>query len=165
MNRINSYGRTIVIGLGNPILGDDGIGWRIIEAAQDSVKDFDESFDFNCLAVGGFRLMEHMIGYNKAIIVDAIYTGKHSVGSILCFPYIDGFEPQCKHVGSIHDVSLSVAIQVGRSLGAAMPGQIIILAIEIRPENTFRQELSEPVANAFPIAVTKLQELLQGDQL
>ena len=30
--------KTIVIGLGNPILGDDGIGWRVVEQVQKEIK-------------------------------------------------------------------------------------------------------------------------------
>ena len=27
--------RTIVVGLGNPVLGDDGVGWRVADAVED----------------------------------------------------------------------------------------------------------------------------------
>ncbi|MBI5713137.1 MAG: hydrogenase maturation protease [Chloroflexi bacterium] len=64
--------KTVVIGLGNPILGDDGVGWRVVEAVQEQIND--SSVDVDCAAVGGITLMEHLIGYDRAILIDAVIT-------------------------------------------------------------------------------------------
>lgn len=41
--------KTLVIGLGNPILGDDGVGWRVVEAVQEQISDSD--VDVDCAAM------------------------------------------------------------------------------------------------------------------
>ena len=58
--------RTIVVGLGNPILGDDGVGWRVAQAVQALAPEA----DVECQALGGLSLMERLVGYQRAIIVD-----------------------------------------------------------------------------------------------
>lgn len=154
---------TIVIGLGNPILGDDGVGWRIAEALLNRLSG-SPAVEVDCLAAGGLSLMERIIGYNKAILVDAIFTGQEPVGTIHCFPLENGPEPSGAHLASIHDVTLPIAIQVGRTLGVSLPEQITILAVETQPSYDFSRELSPVVAEAVPGAVAKLLELLQGDK-
>jgi hydrogenase maturation protease len=58
--------KTIVIGLGNPILGDDGVGWQIAQQVEQQ-SDFPPDVEVDCLALGGISLMERLIGYQKAI--------------------------------------------------------------------------------------------------
>ena len=67
--RIAEPGDTLVVGLGNPILGDDGVGWRVIDELDELEHD-DASLQQAC--VGGVSLMELLVGYRRAIIVDAI---------------------------------------------------------------------------------------------
>ena len=67
--------RTILIGLGNPILTDDGVG---VKVAYEIERRLGENVPANLTiteaSVGGLRLMELMEGYDRAIIVDAIQT-------------------------------------------------------------------------------------------
>ena len=67
--RFAEPGDTLVVGLGNPILGDDGVGWRVIDEL-DGMDHGDASLQQAC--VGGVSLMEIMVGYRRAIIVDAV---------------------------------------------------------------------------------------------
>ena len=62
--------KTMVIGLGNPILGDDGVGWKVAEEVRKQLP-CDMSVNVDCLSVGGISLMEHLIGYDRAILIDA----------------------------------------------------------------------------------------------
>ena len=78
-----STASTLIIGLGNPILGDDGAGWRVAQEVRSRLGGLhSEQVDIECLSVGGLGLMEHMIGYRRAIIVDAITTGEGSEGDL-----------------------------------------------------------------------------------
>ena len=66
--------KTLVLGLGNPIVTDDAVGLRVAQALKPLLThcpDIDISEDH----WGGLRLMERMVGYNRAIIIDAICTG------------------------------------------------------------------------------------------
>ena len=69
--------KIIVVGLGNPILGDDGVGWKVAEEFANIDPFKSRSIDVDYLSVGGLTLMEHMVGYQHAILIDAIQTGKH----------------------------------------------------------------------------------------
>jgi len=166
---------TLVVGLGNPILGDDGAGWRIAEAvacrlpiqsgcvteAGQSYSPEDQSVSVECLGVGGLSLMEHMIGYDRAILVDTILTGKHATGTVYCFPLHELPDLKTGHLSSTHDTTLQNALQVGQSMGAVLPDEITIVAVEARCVYDFSDELTPPVATAVPIAVKMIMELLK----
>ncbi len=61
---------TLVVGLGNPILSDDGVGWRVAERVREAVDDAE--VDVLCLSLGGLSLVEHLAGYRRAIIVEPL---------------------------------------------------------------------------------------------
>jgi hydrogenase maturation protease len=157
--------KTIVIGLGNPILGDDGIGWRVVEQVTEEMEagpqnGNSETIETECLAVGGLTLMEHLIGYERAILVDAITTGKVPDGTVRSFPIEALPNLAIGHFSSAHDTTLQNAIDMGRRMGAQLPEEIEIVAIEAQQIYDFSEELSAPVSNALPKAVKTVKELL-----
>jgi hydrogenase maturation protease len=143
--------KTIIIGLGNPILGDDGVGWKVVEYVQkDSNLPISVVVDF--LALGGISLMERLIGYDRAILVDVIVTGKNPIGSVLRLEIDDLPVRAGGHLASAHDTSLQNALQMGRALGAKLPERITIVAVESQSVYDFSEELSAQVAAAVPEA-------------
>ncbi|HMZ07522.1 MAG TPA: hydrogenase maturation protease, partial [Anaerolineales bacterium] len=63
--------KTLIVGLGNPILGDDGVGWKVVEEIKKQTPSSQGDVDVICLSLGGLALMEHLIGYQRAILVDS----------------------------------------------------------------------------------------------
>lgn len=150
--------RVLILGLGNPLLGDDGVGWRVAEQVRENLlaREFNSyankvEVDFH--AGGGLSLMERLIGYDRAIIVDAIHTGRKPQGSVDCFRLEDLPSYAMSHLASAHETTLQTALQVGRTLDAVLPSEISIVAIESQNVYDFSEELSPAVANAVPVAV------------
>ena len=154
--------KTLVIGLGNPILGDDGVGWKVVEAVsgQPSAVGAEQPLEFEYLSLGGLSLMERMLGYERVIIVDSMETGQSPVGSVSVFPLASLQDPMAGHSASAHDATLITALRTAEQLGADIPRQIDIIAIEAKNVYDFSEELSHPVAAAVPLAVEKVIELL-----
>lgn len=157
--------KTLVVGLGNPLLGDDGIGWVVAEQVQQKIDHqavpAHGSVEVDCLSVGGLSLMENLIGYNKVILIDAINTGQRALGKVCYFP-LDMLPNQAfGHLCSAHDTTLQNALEVGRKLGAQLPGQIIVVGIETNQVYDFSEELSPPVAASIPAAVQLVLDLVQ----
>jgi hydrogenase maturation protease len=153
--------KTIVIGLGNPILGDDGVGWQIAQQAQQQ-SDFPPDIEVDCLALGGISLMERLIGYERAILIDALVTHKNPIGSVLCFPLSQLPNRALGHMSSSHDTTLQNALTMGRDLGAQLPDEITIIAVEAQDIFDFSEQLSPEVAAAVPKAVQIVMDLLGG---
>jgi hydrogenase maturation protease len=156
--------KTIVIGLGNPILGDDGIGWHVVEKLVPHLPAGPAAPVVECLALGGLSLMEHLVGYERAIIVDAILTHQHPIGTVTSFPIQDLPNRAIGHLSSAHDTTLQNALEVGRTYGALLPQQIDIVAIEAANVYEFSESLSAPVAAAALLAVDRVLTLLNGER-
>ena len=155
---------TIIIGLGNPILGDDGVGWRVAEQVSRQLNQR-KGIEVDCLSVGGLSLMERLIGYDRALIIDAITTGDKPQGSISTFNLNQLPNRALGHMCSSHDTTLQNALAVGRQMGAKLPSEIVLVAIEASQVYDFSETLSPVIASAAPKAVECVISLLQLDQI
>lgn len=166
----------LVIGLGNPILGDDGVGWRVAESVRvrllaltknlsadtnDPASRAQPDVEIDWLAVGGLTLMERLVGYERAIIIDAILTGQHPMGTVMHLPLSGLPERAVGHLSSAHDTTLQNALRLAKTMGAKTPSEIMIVGIETDQVYDFTDELSLPILNAIPKAVDLVMELLR----
>ncbi len=151
--------KTLLIGLGNPILGDDGVGWVVADTLSQTRLP---NLEIDCLSLGGLSLMERMIGYDQVILIDAVVTDQYPLGHVLVFPLSDMPERAGGHTTAAHDTSLLTALRVGEQMGAHVPApeNIWIVGIEAQQIYDFSKELSTPIAAAIPIAVEMVRELL-----
>ena len=153
----------LVVGLGNPILGDDGVGWRIVEqveAAFDGKGVDGREIEFEYYSLGGLSLMERMEGYRDVIVVDSILTGKRPKGTIYSLPLSNLPDFSYGHTTAIHDASLSTALEVGRSMGLVLPEDVWIVAVEAELVYDFSEELSPEVERSVPRAVGVVKNIL-----
>ena len=153
--------KTLVVGLGNPILGDDGVGWKVAEEVKKQLST-DSHVDVECLSLGGISLMEHLIGYPKAILVDA-FALDEPVGSILILKLDDLPNYSAYHTTCSHDTSLQNAIALGKTMGAKLPDDVMVVGIATTRVHEFSESLSSPVADAVPLAAKFVLELLEED--
>jgi len=153
--------KTIVVGLGNPILGDDGVGWVVVEEVSKLEHCLSNTVVVECLGVGGLNLMEHLVGFNRAILVDALQTTLHPVGTVIHLQLEDLPEQVAGHLSSAHDVNLKIGLQLGREMGAQLPGEIIIVGIVVNCVTDFSKDLSPQVKAAVPQAVKLICDCLQ----
>ncbi len=150
--------KTLIVGLGNPILGDDGVGWRVAEELGRSLPA-DLPVDVTCLSLGGIGLMEKLIGYDEAILVDA-FKSEDVYGSVLVMRLEDMPNYSAFHTTSAHDVSLQDALELGRCMGAKLPRRIMVVGITTEKSFDFSEELSPEVQAAVPQAVQAVLGLL-----
>lgn len=150
--------KTLVVGLGNPILGDDGVGWKVAENVKAHIAPYSE-VDVDCLSLGGINLMEHLIGYERAILIDALISdeklGSISVSKLDSIPDYSAF-----HIASAHDTSLQNAMKLGRGIGVELPEEVIVVGIAASHVYDFSEELSPPVAAAIPKATQIVLDLV-----
>jgi hydrogenase maturation protease len=163
--RLSFLMKTIIVGLGNPILGDDGVGWKVAEQVQKQLtssplpKGEGSQVDVEFLSLGGISLMEHLIGYQRAILIDAVAFDQEP-GSIIVSKLSEMPDTSAFHITSIHDTSLQNALKLGKTMGADLPEQVIVVGIVTNRIYDFGEELSQPVANSLSKATQIVIELL-----
>lgn len=156
--RIGQPGDTLVVGLGNPILGDDGVGWRVIDELDEI--DHDEA-SLQQAHVGGVSLMELLVGYRRVIIVDAIIDPEDEPGTVWCKPLSAVETGVVSHLDSTRDAPLPAAIEASRATGADMPSDIDVVGIVIDSDDAFGEDMSDVVAAAVPVAAAEVAGALR----
>lgn len=151
--------RTLVIGLGNPILTDDGIGVHVARAVAETLPE-SSGIDVIELAVGGLALMESMVGYERVILIDALYAAENETGRVRVFDA--GDLASTLNTASSHDADLPTALRLGRSLGAALPEDqaIQIVGVTAHDVLTFGESPSPRVRAAAHGAAELVIDLL-----
>ena len=153
---------TLILGLGNPILTDDGVGIYVVrEVAARCGRD---GVAFAEASVGGLRLLDVIAGCERLVLVDAIQTRDGRPGDVYRLHPND--LRVSLHSGSTHDLSLPGALALGRGIGMVLPEDkdVVIFAIEVEDVLTFGEGCTPVVAAAIPGAVEiVLAELADGE--
>jgi len=151
--------KTIVVGLGNPILSDDGAGPRVAEELKSLMGEDDIAIEE--ANVGGLGLMSLLAGYQRAIIVDAVQTVDGTPGDIYQLK-LEAFE-RSRRTGPVHDLDLLSALQIGRIAGITLPDIIEVFAIEAADVCTFGEECSQRVNEAIPVCAELIRKKIKGE--
>ncbi len=149
--------KTLIIGLGNPIVTDDSVGLRVAAEVARRLADrpdVEVTEDY----WGGLRLMERMVGYRRAIVIDAIQTGSPP-GTI------HRLTPEAiptQRSASAHDVNLPTALEFGRQAGLTLPANrdILLVAVEADDVITFGEQCTPAVEAAIPAAADEVLRAL-----
>jgi len=156
--------KTLVIGLGNPILGDDGVGWVVASEVEDRLRQTADHVEVDCLSLGGLSLMERLVGYRHVVLVDSLNTGQRPQGSVVTFTLEELVDLTHGHASAAHDVSLKTALAMGRTLNVILPADkdVHVVAIEAQHVYDFKESLSPIIAAAVLTAVQQVLDLIKG---
>jgi len=150
--------RTLVLGIGNPILGDDGIGFHIAQELAKEIKD--ENIDVKDTSIDGLNLLELIVGYDKLIVIDAIMTEDEKVGEIYRLKPRNSSETAWSTI-SLHHLNLATTIEIGERLfPKEMPGEVIIFAIGAQEVTEVTGEMTARVKEAIPRVINLVLEEL-----
>ena len=150
--------KALVLGIGNPILSDDGVG---IEVAREVEKNLnDPQVAVSETSAAGLSLLDSMLGYDKIIIIDAIRTKAGKPGQIYRMKPEDF--SSAKRLSSPHQINLVTALELGKMLNLAMPREITVFAIEAQDIATFSEKCTPEVEKAIPEVVKMVLENLVG---
>ena len=135
--------KILVLGLGNELLSDDGVGLlaaRRLRTMLDGQADVLES------NLTGVALLEVLVGYDRAILIDAVQTGRFSPGTIV---EIDPGQLRAVSNPSPHYTGIPEMIAIAKELNLQFSTEIRIMAVEIGCIQTIGETLSTPVADAI----------------
>jgi len=117
----------VVLGLGNPLMADEGIGVYLVERLAESAADYPD-VDFLDAGTGGLGVLHQMEGRRKAIFLDCAYLGRDP-GSIRRFVPEDVRSAKVLAHQSLHEADLLRIIEMAEQLGQA-PDEVVIFGIQ-----------------------------------
>jgi hydrogenase maturation protease len=141
--------KTLVLGMGNTILSDDGVGIRVAHEVANQLDNPQVTVVETSAA--GLSLLDSIVGYDKVIIIDAIQTEKGRTGQTYRMGTADF--SLTKHFSSPHQINLATALELGKMLNLAMPREITVFAVEAEDITSFSEKCTPEVEKAIPEVV------------
>jgi len=150
--------KTLILGLGNTILTDDGVGIYVVRRIRELLQaaDHESQVTIQEASVGGFNFIDLLTGYDHAIIIDAIHTKNGNPGE---FYELDmrALKPSVR-ISSLHGIDLATACQMAKGMDIPFPEDIRIFVMEVEDEFTFGEACTPKVAaniDGLALAVTE----------
>jgi hydrogenase maturation protease len=145
--------KTVVLGLGNILLGDEGVGVRVVEELERTgglpgVELVDGG-------TAGFRLLPYFDGAGLVVVVDAAADGRPRGTVTMLRPAFSGDYPA---VVTPHDFGLKNILDA-LALADARP-EIVLFTISVADADQASLDLSPPVARAVPETAARIRRFL-----
>ena len=150
----------LILGLGNPLRGDDGVGCQVAEAlAQQTLPPGVEVMDGGTPGVGLLHLLE---GRRRVILVDAADMGR-APGSVVRFRPHEVRLGESAEGFSLHHSGVAEALALAEALRLDLP-ELVMFGVQ--PARIgWEQELSRPVQAAVASVVVAVTQEAGGESL
>ncbi len=152
-------GGAVVVGVGNPFYGDDGVGPLIARAVHARLNRHG-GWDLLELCCAAFETVERLEGYRRAVLVDAVPSAGSPVGSLV---RVKLPAPGAGLAPGSHTMGLATALELARAAGARLPEELSVYGIVIRPPERFCQALSPELERRLEkivAAITRAEDRL-----
>ena len=152
--------KTVIIGLGNTVLSDDGAGVyvaRILSGRMDS-----EDIRVIETESAGMNLMEMMGGSDRAVLVDAILLDGEDAGTV--FRLLADDLRITPRLSSVHDIDIVTALELGRQLGLHMPEEVHIFAIQGEDMLTLHEGCTPRVNSVLEPLADEIEAVVRGGE-
>lgn len=146
----------ILIGLGSPIMSDDGIG---LLAAQQVHKRL-SGFDLDITCGGGFEVVDIIQDYGVAVVIDAMVTGRFEPGTLVRLD-VDT-DITTLRSGPSHALNFVEALEVARSCKTPLPATIVIYAIEVKEVRKVSDNVSKVLLDRLPEMVEEIVQDIES---
>ncbi|MCK4237085.1 MAG: hydrogenase maturation protease [Candidatus Krumholzibacteria bacterium] len=149
--------KTLVLGLGNTVLRDDGVGVyaaRILKGRVSGSADVVEA------ELAGFNLLEMMNGYDRVFVIDSIQLEGEDPGTVFRIRPDDlRITPR---LASFHDIDIVTALELGRRLDLKMPDEVVIYAVQVEDMVTLEEGCLPSVERVIPALVAEIESEVKG---
>jgi len=157
--------KTLVLGLGNDLYGDDGVGLQAVRLLRDEWAggamsgDPSSSVEFIECPLSGAALLDVIQGYDALVVIDTIIKAEPMTGRIRILDAADirGFPGP-----SPHYISVPQVLAIGRELGLDMPGAVRVIAVEAKDIFRLGEGLSEDMQAKLPEITRAAKTVLRG---
>jgi len=151
----------LILGVGNPLAGDDGVGVRAIEGLA-GAGDLPEGIRLLDVGVLGMDILAWTRPDEPVVILDAVH-GPGDPGTLYRF-VLDEIAAPVEPPLSVHELGIADTLHAARLMGRPLRGTLI--GVEPARIEAFTAGLSPPVAAALPAlqaaAIREAELLLAG---
>ena len=145
--------KILILGMGSPILSDDGVGLLIARALEEKIPNA----DIVTTSMVGLNLLDQVLGYDKLFLIDALVSGESSPGTLKKLKSGEG----TAHLFTSHGLDFFTLLALGKQMGLKMPVVGAIYGIEIENPVSFGEELTPPLAEKLPSLIESIRQDIQ----
>ncbi len=150
--------KTLIFGIGNTLISDDGIGIKVAEEIEKRLNGNDD-IEIRYGSIAGLSILDEIDGYNDLVLIDSIKTENGEPGQLYKLDVKD-FNTT-SHLSHSHGIDFFTAIEVGKKFGYQIPEKITVYAIEIADNLTIEEKISPEVCKNIPHIVETIIEGLK----
>jgi hydrogenase maturation protease len=154
MSEKRQHKKTLILGLGNVLLQDEGLGVHALREMQKI--QWPRNIELLDGGTGGFVLLSLFNEYEQFIIIDATLSNEPP-GTIKVIE--PKFAKDFPRSLSTHDLGLKDLIESAQLLGK-MP-KIYLIIVNINPEQEMNIELTKDTKNTIPKIIEVVQRVVQ----
>jgi hydrogenase maturation protease len=152
--------KTVIIGLGNTVISDDGAGIYVARLLSELIGS--EEIKVLETDAAGMNLMEMMDGADRAVLIDAILLDGEKPGTVFNLKSDDlRITPR---LSSVHDIDIVTALELGRQLGLHMPEEVEIYAIQGKDMLTLREGCTPEVEAVLQPLADEIAAMIKGGE-
>jgi hydrogenase maturation protease len=142
--------KTLLLGMGNSILCDDAVGVRLAQDFKTKLMHIPDLDVMEECSVGGINLLEVFSGYQRVVVLDSFQTSDGIPGDWYHFTAPEFCA--AVHLTNIHDTNFATAMQLGYSIGMALPqlSEIHVFGVEIKENLIFSAEMTPELEESYP---------------
>src|SRR5271157_5732080 len=149
--------KILILGMGNDILTDDGIGIKITKVLE---KKFPfPNIIYDTLSLGGLEIIEYIRDFKMVILIDAIKTLNGIPGTV--YQFVPEDFKETSHLSNIHDISFLTSLKLAKKLDIPTPEKVHIIAIEIVEDMVFSNDFTPQVQARYPEILEKISEIVK----
>jgi hydrogenase maturation protease len=146
----------LVLGVGNPLMRDEGVGPRTVEFMLEGFE-LPESVEIIDAGTMGYMMLDLLRGRQRLLVIDAMKDTGHDPGTVLLLSAEDIAPNTVLH--SMHDLRVVDVLQAGALMGIEL--ETLCVGVQIESIEEWVTELSEPVQEAIPVATSVAFEVLR----
>jgi hydrogenase maturation protease len=148
-----------VLGLGNEIARDDGVGIAVAREVERQLAGRQE-VEVVALPWAGLALLDELTGRRRVAVVDCLVSQEHPPGTVVRLE--EGEVRGSVRRVSCHDLDFPTVLALGHRLGWPMPEVVAVWGVEAACAEELGEGLSAPVAAAVPRVVAEVLEFLRS---
>ncbi len=139
-------GKTLIVGIGNLLCRDEGIGVHVIEKMKEvELPDHVELLD---IGTSTMDLISYLEGVRKLVVIDAMKAGRTPGTIYRCKP--EDLLPTDEGPISLHEIGLLETLAMAKKMGREI--ETVIIGVEPKVLD-WGMELSEEVKSKIPAII------------
>ena len=152
-----SYSHNLLVGLGNPLRGDDGVGLMLAEKLGERFP----ALKVLKAPLAGLELIEELTDIDRFYVIDALATERPEELEVQCWRSGETCQPPS--LASCHGLTIFQILDLARQLGYPGPASWLVFSVPVESSGTVTEGLSDALQGRLPAFIQQIARFIEDD--